>query len=84
MQNISEILDFSISALLFMYLLSLIGKSSSYSKTYWFWGVVFILGSKANSVLESLIFSNQFNVFEHTFFLVACILFFLSILKKEL
>lgn len=84
MQNVSEILDFAISILLFLYLLSLIGKSTRYAKNYWFWGVVFILCSKVNSVLESIIFSAQNNVIEHTFFLIACILLFISIVKKEL
>ncbi|KJF42924.1 hypothetical protein LH29_16080 [Draconibacterium sediminis] len=84
MQNVSEILDVAISTLLFLYLLSLIGKSTSYVKTWWFWGVGFILFSKVNSVLETLIFSAQINVIEHTFFLIACILLFVSIVKKEL
>ncbi len=84
MQNISELLDLAISALLFVYLLSLIRKNKRYVKTYWFWGVVFILFSKINTVLEGLIFSNQINIIEHSFFLIACIFLFISILKKEL
>ncbi len=84
MQNISEILDLTISALLFIYLLFLIRKSKRYIKTYWFWGVIFILFSKINTVLEGLIFSEQINIVEHTFFLIACIFLFISVLKKEL
>lgn len=84
MQNVSEILDLTISALLFIYLLVLIRKSNKYVKTYWFWGVVFILFSKLNTVLEGLLFSEQINIVEHSFFLIACIFLFVSILKKEL
>ncbi len=84
MQNISEILDLTISALLFIYLLFLIRKSKRYIKTYWFWGVIFILFSKINTVLEGLIFSEQINIVEHTFFLIACMFLFISVLKKEL
>jgi len=84
MQNVSEILDFSISTLLFLYLLTLIGKSTNYQRSYWFWGVVFVLFSKVNSVLEGLIFSTEINIVEHTFFFIACVFLFISIVKREL
>ena len=65
MQNVSEILDFTVSALLFIYLLTLISKTNRYLKTYWFWGILFILASKVITVLEELIFSDQINIMEH-------------------
>lgn len=84
MENVSEILDFVVSTLLFIYLLLLINKNNTYAKTYWFWGIVSILLSKINTILEGLIFSEQINIIEHSFFLIACILLFISIIKKEL
>ncbi len=83
MQNISEILDLTISTLLFIYLLFVIKMSGRYIKTFWFWGIVFILFSKINTILEGLIFSTQNNIIEHSFFFIACILLFISILKNE-
>lgn len=84
MQDVSEILDFTISTSLFIYLLTLFTKERRYLKTWWYWGIVFILFSKVNTILEGLVFSEQINIIEHSFFLIACIFLFISILKKEL
>lgn len=84
MFEVGEIIDLIVSIILTFYLVALIRKDLKLIKTYWFWGILSILLSKLISVIEVLFIPNLLNYIEHISFLVASILFLISIYRKEL
>jgi hypothetical protein len=77
-----EIVNMLATLAFFTYFLYLVRKGfCKQIPTVWLYGVMFITLSNIATVAEGFIWYNIFNLFEHSFFTLACLLFLIGAIK---
>ncbi|MCU4163499.1 hypothetical protein [Carboxylicivirga caseinilyticus] len=84
MIQIGELIDLITSVVLTLYLIKLIKDTRTNTKSFWFLGILLILLSKFLSVIEVFFIPVTINLVEHFSFMLASIMFAISVYQKEL
>ncbi len=84
MFEINEVINFVVSSALLLYLFNLLIDQAKPLNTWLNWALGFVLCSQLFTILEGVVFFEFFNLQEHLFFLAACVMFLVSVLKKEI
>ena len=84
MLEIEEVISLGIGIVFLVYITYSVITPKKIHKSYWYFGIVFIILSKIFTVGESFMFPEIFNYIEHISILFGCTCFLISVLKKEL
>lgn len=78
-----EVISLGIGIVFFLYITFFVITPEEIYKSYWYFGIVFIILSKIFTIGESFVLLETFNYIEHISILFGCTCFLISVLKKE-
>lgn len=84
MLEAQELINLIISIIFFVYMFFFVGIKRVAFWSFSFLGIIFIFISQVATILEGFYLPQFFNIVEHIFYTLACVLFLISLLKKEL
>jgi hypothetical protein len=78
-----ELVNLLVSIILFIYTIILVKEQNKKTFHYWLMGIMFLMFSQISTVTEGFLWPVLFNISEHLFFTIACLLFLIGALKRE-
>lgn len=83
MQEESEIINFVLSLILFIYCIYLLRGTELKISLFWIYGMFCIILSSAATIVEGYFYPDLFNYLEHGFYMVAGMLFLIGAFRLK-
>lgn len=83
MEEESEIINFILSVILFIYYIYLLKGSDLKAHVFWKYAMFCIILSNASTILEGFLYYDLFDYLEHGFYMLAGVLFFIGAFRLK-